>query len=230
MQRVVAVASQKGGVGKTTLSMNFASVAAETHKTLLVDVDEQESSTWWADRVGVDDLAFDLATDTNPELLAGLDQLDYELVIVDCPGHLTGEGVIPAVLLAADYVVLVTEPKPLAYPPLQRSIDSVVRPSGVPFRVLINNVDMSKGGERKQADAREACDAMGVPVFKTFIRSYAVHEEASLNGQLLTTYPRTAANINAIEDVRRFSTELFAEWAFPVDLTEFVPERDEVRI
>ena len=230
MQRVVAVASQKGGVGKTTLSMNFASVAAETHKTLLVDVDEQESSTWWAERVGVEDLAFDLATDTNPDLLEGLGQLDYDLVIVDCPGHLTGEGVIPAVLRAADYVVLVTEPKPLAYPPLQRSIDSIVRPSGVPFRVLINNVDMSKGGERKQSDARDACKAMDVPVFKTFIRSYSVHEEASLNGQLATTYPRTTANINAIEDIRRFSTELFAEWAFPVDLTDAATTRDEVKI
>lgn len=72
--------------------MNFASVAAETHKTLLVDVDEQESSTWWAERVGVEDLAFDLATDTNPDLLERLDQLDYDLVIVDCPGHLTGGG------------------------------------------------------------------------------------------------------------------------------------------
>lgn len=98
---------------------------------------------------------------------------------------------MPAVLRAADYVVLVTEPKPLAYPPLQRSIDPIVRPSGVPFRVLINNVDMAKGGARKQFDARDACEAMDVPVFKTFIRSYSVHEEASLNGQLATTYPRT---------------------------------------
>ena len=42
------------------------------------------------ERVGVEDLAFDLATDTNPDLLEGLGQLDYDLVMVDCPGQRTG--------------------------------------------------------------------------------------------------------------------------------------------
>jgi len=47
MGRVVAVLNQKGGVGKTTVTLGLASAAAQTgHRVLVVDLDPQGSSTW----------------------------------------------------------------------------------------------------------------------------------------------------------------------------------------
>lgn len=47
MGRVVAVLNQKGGVGKTTVTLGLASAAAHAgYRVLVVDLDPQGSSTW----------------------------------------------------------------------------------------------------------------------------------------------------------------------------------------
>jgi cellulose biosynthesis protein BcsQ len=44
---IVAILNQKGGVGKTTVTLGLASAAAQAgHRVLVVDLDPQSSSTW----------------------------------------------------------------------------------------------------------------------------------------------------------------------------------------
>jgi chromosome partitioning protein len=72
---VVALLNQKGGVGKTTVTLGLASAAAHAgHQVLVVDLDPQASSTWV---LGVDPRQVDVSTS---DVLAGTRAADAIVV------------------------------------------------------------------------------------------------------------------------------------------------------
>ncbi|HKE45560.1 MAG TPA: ParA family protein [Steroidobacteraceae bacterium] len=83
MKRVIAIANQKGGVGKTTTAVNLAaSLAATKRRVLLIDLDPQGNATMGS---GVDKRG---ATHTSAGVLLGEYEAASTLVPVD-PGGFT---------------------------------------------------------------------------------------------------------------------------------------------
>lgn len=210
MTRIIGVVNQKGGVGKTTTTVNLSAVMAETSSVLAVDIDPQASASWWADRVG-EDLPYDFVADTDPAHLSRLRELPYDLVFVDTPGSLEAAEVLATVISQCDFVIVPIDPAPLSFAPTRKTIEQVVKPAGVPYRIVINGADSRVPGELEEA--QNLLDAAGYPRFTTPIRSYKRHREAPLRGDVVTSYELTRATMKSIEDYRRLGAELLAVFA-----------------
>jgi cellulose biosynthesis protein BcsQ len=123
-QRTVAVLNQKGGVGKTTVTLGLASAAAEAgRRVLVVDLDPQASATWVLGHDRDEGAAGVVASTWSPlvDLLpaggdadAALDVLapdGYEAVLLDCPPTLTGPT--RSALVTAGHALVVVDPSAL---------------------------------------------------------------------------------------------------------------------
>lgn len=206
--KIVAVANQKGGVGKTTVTMQLGAALSRRHRVLVVDVDRQRSTVWWAENVRMQ-LPFDFAGDQNPKLLARLRDLhlDYDVVLVDTPGNLEDTPVLETVLDAADYVVIPLTPEPLAVEPTMRTISRLIEPRRLRHSVLLNRIDPRIPNQLHTW--QELLDSTwGVPRFDSHLRQYKAQSDAPILGQLVTTFSDNRRTAGAISDVTRVGLEV----------------------
>lgn len=123
--KVIVLASQKGGAGKTTLASHLA-VAASMNgvRAAVIDTDPQGSlSDWWNLREA-DDLPFVNSTVAElPSKIAELNDLGIEMLFIDTPPAVT--DVIRDVVSLADIVIVPTKPSPLDVRAVTKTVDIV---------------------------------------------------------------------------------------------------------
>jgi chromosome partitioning protein len=142
--RVIVVASQKGGVGKTTLAAHLAVHASMVGQgpAVLVDTDPQGSlSEWWAARKdeyqrNEDTLAFATVTlEDLPARLAELKRNGAAVAVIDTPPAITAS--IKRAIEIADFVVIPTRPGPHDLRAIAATV-GLARGAGKPFLFVVN--------------------------------------------------------------------------------------------
>jgi chromosome partitioning protein len=114
--RVIAIAQQKGGAGKTTLAAQLAVCWAENKSVALMDIDPQGSLSAWHNirtRSKKPLAEIHLSDVSGWRLGTELDRLrnDYDMVLIDCPPHTESET--KNAMRAAGLVVIPVQPSPL---------------------------------------------------------------------------------------------------------------------
>lgn len=138
-------------------------------------------------------MPFGFAIESNPQVLANLrGGRDYDVI---------------------DFLILPMEPATMSVKPVVRVIRQLVEPRGVPYRVLVSRVKRDPSAVRRKDDALEMLDEMSLPHFRGVIREYVMHTDAPLTGEVVTTYPRSRATANAIDDYKDLALELTSLWA-----------------
>jgi chromosome partitioning protein len=165
--KVIAIISEKGGAGKTTLAVNLA-VTAEAYgmATAIFDLDPRANSTVWGDaRSSKIPAVVPAQAPRLPMLLEQARGNDADLVIIDTPGN--DPGVAAQAAHNADAILIPCRP----FGPDLISIGTSARvalASGKPFFVVLNGAPF-QGVEA--AEAKTAITAEGVAVCPIVLHS-----------------------------------------------------------
>ena len=135
----LAIVSQKGGAGKTTLALNLA-VSAERNgkRTLILDIDPQASATAWADeRAAAGPVVRPCPAHRITRALEEARADGIALAVIDTAPH--AEGAALAAARAADLIVIPCRPALFDLHAVSGSLD-IARLAGVPAVAVLNAV------------------------------------------------------------------------------------------
>jgi chromosome partitioning protein len=196
--KVIVLASQKGGVGKTTLTghLGVQAVASGQGPVALLDTDPQGSlADWWNAREVSDPLFATAKISALTTAIADLKKAGIKTLFIDTPPAVT--ETIKAVVSLADLVIIPTRPSPHDLRAVGKTVD-IVNECGKRMMFVING---AAHRARITADAAIALSQHGA-VAPTIIYQRTDYASSMIDG-------RTAGEIDARSKSASEITELW---------------------
>jgi len=199
---VIALVGNKGGAGKTTLSVNLAAGLAKQASTILVDADPQGSSLQWNAFSASDEAMTVLeASDELSSQIAELSK-EYDYVVVDCPPSVHAVQTIK-VLEVCDLALIPVQPSPVDLWATVHTETAVqdAQQSNVNLKavLVINQLETRTTLSRV---VRDALSEIALPVAKTALRRRAIFRNSVLEGKNVFEMGRRGADAaNEIDEL-----------------------------
>jgi chromosome partitioning protein len=176
----VAVISQKGGAGKTTLAIHLAAAGQEAGRVaLIVDTDPQATASQWASWRG--DQPPEVIDSPPPRLgpkIAQATAQGAEFVVVDTPPH--ADSAARAAVEAADLVLVPCRPSAFDLHAIQTTAKLVQLLRKPAFAVFTAG---SPNAPRVYAEAGELVAGYGTPPCPVILPDRAVFRHAAAEGR-----------------------------------------------
>ncbi|MCF8480063.1 MAG: ParA family protein [Rhodospirillum sp.] len=182
--RVITIAQQKGGAGKTTLAAQLAvTFAVEGKSVAVVDIDPQGSlAAWHAERVrtlGEGGTRLHLSDVAGWRLATELDRLRdvFDVVVVDTPPHAETEA--KAAVRAGDILLVPIQPSPMDLWATAATLDMARKERTAPLLVL-NRVP-PRGKLPEIIEAKLRADAL--PIAETRLGNRTAFATSMMEGR-----------------------------------------------
>ncbi len=191
MSKIIAVANQKGGTGKTTTAIHLAYWLSQRGQVLVVDADAQQSSTTWIEDLN---LQGEIINDPD-ELFDRVPQLgkQYDFVVVDGPASMSETTRV--ILTRADLALVPCKPAGLDMHSSNRVIRLIRQArdlrGGMPKAALFLN--QAKKGTVLLREAQAALSNSGIALLDSVIYDRQVITDAPSQGQVVWQMSGTAA-------------------------------------
>lgn len=175
---IIALASLKGGVGKTTTAVHLAHCLSQRHSTLLVDGDPNRSALAYSEHgTGLD---FQVVTEQQAPVL--LQRGEYEHVVLDTRGRPSRQD-LREIAQGCDYLVVPTPPEALALRSLME-LAEFFESMDVRWRVVLTMVPPHP--VQDGAEARYALEQAGVPLFAGEVPRSVLYSRAAGQGVVVS--------------------------------------------
>jgi chromosome partitioning protein len=181
---VIAVANQKGGVGKTTLAMNMAAGLTRRGSCIVVDADPQRSATMW---IELSDSLREFPAKVVPaedEIKKQIIQLqtEFDYIVIDCPPEIKSDSTMSAIEISKVLLIPLL-PSPLdlwASTRIEELIKRVqrVNPTISAF-VVLNQIEPRSAMSRGMDGALQE---INIPVLRHRLSRRASYRTAALEG------------------------------------------------
>lgn len=202
---IIAVVGNKGGAGKTTLSVNIASGINKRYRTAIIDADPQRSSLQWrafseSDAVSVYEAEEDIQAQANKL------KNNYEKIVIDCPPSVYAPQTNKA-LEASSHAVIPVQPSPMDLWATVHIVEAVDKakdqnPNIQPM-IVINQLEPRTMLSKL---VREAVQEIGVPVADAMIRRRAIFRSSILEGK--SVYDMGKRGDAAVEEIEFLIQEI----------------------
>lgn len=198
--KTIVLASQKGGVGKTTLAAHLA-VAAEiagNGPCVLIDTDPQASlAEWWNGRQAETPAFAPVILKELSSKLTALEAAGYAFAFIDTPPAITDS--ISAVVAQADFVLIPTRPSPHDL----RAVGRTVELASFVNRPFAFAVTQAKPNSRLTVQAMAALSVHGV------VAPAIVHDRVDYAGSMID-----GRTVLEVDSKSRSTGEMIKLWEF----------------
>lgn len=204
-----AVVAEKGGVGKTTLSLSLAVAAVRAgRRVAIIDTDPQATASKWTDR-REDEMPWVVPTHA-ARIAVALEQAaaqGIDFVIIDTPPH-SGTDAAEAAR-RADLVLVPVEPHLFTLETVPKLAD-LLRLAGDPPVLFVVNKAATQGKEAQHA--ADFIKQQGYQVAPVVLHTRAAHRHAGNVGQAVSEYEPDGKAAEEVLGLYVYTMQLLADW------------------